>query len=90
MSDPAVLCEVADNIATITLNRPDNRNSMTPDVLAGFNESVEHALQGRMLELEAQIDAIEPMSSDGASPVMIGEEDGELAARIARIGGGTK
>lgn len=58
--------------------------------LAGFNESVEHALQGRMLELEAQIDAIEPMSSDGASPVMIGEEDGELAARIARIGGGTK
>jgi flagellar hook-basal body complex protein FliE len=58
--------------------------------LAGFNESVEHALQGRMLELEAQIDAIEPLSSDGASPVMIGEEDGELAARIARIGGGTK
>jgi hypothetical protein len=58
--------------------------------LAGFNESVEHALQGRMLELEAQIDAIEPMSSDGASPVMIGEEDGELAARIARLGSGTK
>lgn len=58
--------------------------------LAGFNESVEHALQGRMVELEAQIDAIEPMSSDGASPVMIADEDGELAARIARLGGGTK
>jgi soluble cytochrome b562 len=58
--------------------------------LAGFNESVEHALQGRMVELEAQIDAIEPMSSDGASPVMIADEDGELAARIARLGSGTK
>lgn len=57
--------------------------------LAGFNESVEHALQGRMLELEAQIDAIEPMTSDGATSVMIADEDAELAARIARLGGGT-
>ncbi|MHC4218610.1 MAG: hypothetical protein ACYSU7_09170 [Planctomycetota bacterium] len=58
--------------------------------LAGFNESVEQALQGRMLELEAQIDAIDPMSSDGMTPVMATDEDAELAARIARLGGSTK
>jgi enoyl-CoA hydratase/carnithine racemase len=40
MSEPAVLYEVADGIATLTLNRPDNRNSMTPDVLAALAEGV--------------------------------------------------
>ena len=40
MSEPAVLYEVADHVATITLYRPDNRNSMTPDLLAGLSESV--------------------------------------------------
>lgn len=36
MSDDAVLFEVRDHIAQITLNRPDNRNSMTDDVLEGL------------------------------------------------------
>lgn len=40
MSEAAVLYEVEDHIATITLNRPDNRNSMTPDVLEGLREAV--------------------------------------------------
>ena len=40
MSDDAVLYDVVDNIATITLNRPDNRNSMTPDILRGLGEAV--------------------------------------------------
>ncbi|MGE4652992.1 MAG: enoyl-CoA hydratase/isomerase family protein [Myxococcota bacterium] len=40
MSEPAVLYEVHDHVATLTLNRPDNRNSMTPDVLAGLAEAV--------------------------------------------------
>ena len=40
MSEPAVLYEVNDAVATITLNRPDNRNSMTPDVLEGLAEAV--------------------------------------------------
>lgn len=43
MSEPAVLYEVADHIATITLNRPENRNSMTPDVLDGIVESIQNA-----------------------------------------------
>jgi enoyl-CoA hydratase/carnithine racemase len=38
--EPAVLFEVSDGIATVTLNRPDNRNSMTPDVLAGLADAV--------------------------------------------------
>lgn len=40
MTEPAVLYEVDDGIATLTLNRPDNRNSMTPDLLAGLAEAV--------------------------------------------------
>jgi hypothetical protein len=56
--------------------------------LAGFNESVEQALEGRMLALEAEIDLIEPLPGelgavDGASV----EDDAELAARIARVAG---
>lgn len=40
MSEPAVLYEVKDQIAQITLNRPENRNSMTNDVLEGFADGV--------------------------------------------------
>ena len=35
MGEDAVLYEVKDYIATVTLNRPDNRNSMTEDILEG-------------------------------------------------------
>ncbi|MBS1106790.1 MAG: hypothetical protein H6Q91_2292, partial [Deltaproteobacteria bacterium] len=35
MDQTPVLYEVADAIATITLNRPENRNIMTPDVMSG-------------------------------------------------------
>lgn len=38
---PAVLTERDDHLVTITLNRPENRNSMTPDVLGGFIAAVE-------------------------------------------------
>ena len=40
MSDPAVLYDVSDFVATITLNRPDNRNSMTEDVLEGIVDAI--------------------------------------------------
>jgi enoyl-CoA hydratase len=43
MSDPAVLYEVKDYVATITLNRPENRNSMTEDVLEGLRAAVTQA-----------------------------------------------
>ena len=43
MAEPSVLYEVADYIATITLNRPDNRNSMTTDVLDGLVDAVARA-----------------------------------------------
>lgn len=36
----AVLYHREDTIGVITLNRPDNRNSMTPDLLDGFVETV--------------------------------------------------
>jgi enoyl-CoA hydratase/carnithine racemase len=47
MSDPAVLYASKDHIATITLNRPENRNSMTPDVLEGLSEAVASARADR-------------------------------------------
>ena len=40
MSEPAVLYEVSDRVGEITLNRPENRNSMTNDVLEGLREAV--------------------------------------------------
>ena len=39
-ADPAVLYEVSEHIAQITLNRPENRNSMTEDVLEGLAAAV--------------------------------------------------
>jgi len=36
MSDPAVRFTASDDIGVITLNRPDNRNSMTPELLDAF------------------------------------------------------
>jgi enoyl-CoA hydratase/carnithine racemase len=36
MSDPAVRFTVSDDIGVLTLNRPDNRNSMTPELLDAF------------------------------------------------------
>jgi len=49
MSEAPVLYDVADAIATITLNRPENRNSMTPDVMAAFRESIARAAGDRDL-----------------------------------------
>jgi len=43
VSEPAVLYESKDYIATITLNRPENRNSMTDDVLEGLRAAVARA-----------------------------------------------
>ena len=40
MSEPAVLYDAKDQIAEITLNRPENRNSMTDDVLEGLRAAV--------------------------------------------------
>ncbi len=45
MAEPAVLYEVRDRIARITLNRPENRNSMTNDVLEGLQKSVQRVRQ---------------------------------------------
>ena len=45
MSDQAVLYEVEDRVATVTLNRPENRNSMTPDVLSGLSDAMSRVQQ---------------------------------------------
>ena len=36
--EPAVIHEESDGVAVVTLNRPDNRNSMTPELLDRFAE----------------------------------------------------
>ncbi len=38
MTSDAVLLEVEDYIAQITLNRPENRNSITPELMASFSK----------------------------------------------------
>ncbi len=45
--DPAVTYESADAIGVITLRRPDNRNSMTPELLAAFADAVAAARADR-------------------------------------------
>lgn len=49
MGEAPVLLEVEDGVATITLNRPENRNSMTPDLMAAFREAVAAAAADRAL-----------------------------------------
>ena len=57
--------------------------------LSNFNQSVEQALQGRMIELEAQLDSLEPMQAEGGGGGMLmpAQEDSELTARIERLSG---
>ena len=47
--EPPVLYDVADAVATITLNRPENRNSMTPEVMQAFRDAVARAAHDRAL-----------------------------------------
>lgn len=49
MDQTPVLYDVAGAIATITLNRPENRNSMTPDVMSAFRAAVARAAADRAL-----------------------------------------
>lgn len=41
MSNAPVLVAISDGIASITFNRADNRNSMTPEILQGFSDAVD-------------------------------------------------
>ncbi|MGM0577281.1 MAG: enoyl-CoA hydratase/isomerase family protein [Myxococcota bacterium] len=43
MSSPAVTYEAKDAVGVITLNRPDNRNSMTAELLDAFHEATKEA-----------------------------------------------
>lgn len=43
MGERAVLYEAADRIGMITLNRPDHRNAMTPDLLDAFAVAIDEA-----------------------------------------------
>jgi enoyl-CoA hydratase/carnithine racemase len=49
MSEVPVLFEAEGGVATITLNRPENRNSMTREVLAAFRDCVARARGDREL-----------------------------------------
>lgn len=43
MGERAVLYEVADRVGMITLNRPDDRNAMTPELLDAFSDAIDEA-----------------------------------------------
>lgn len=51
MSDAPVLYDSQDGIAVITINRPDNRNSMTPEVMGAFREAVARAAADPLLRV---------------------------------------
>lgn len=50
MESAAVLFSVSEGVAEITLNRPDNRNSMTADLIAGFGDAL-----AQLKEIEADV-----------------------------------
>ncbi len=49
MSERAVLYEAGDRIGLITLNRPDQRNAMTPELLDSFSEAIDEAIADRTI-----------------------------------------
>ncbi|HEV8146547.1 MAG TPA: enoyl-CoA hydratase-related protein [Bryobacteraceae bacterium] len=38
-----ILCNVADGIAQITLNRPEKRNALSPELIAALREAIDHS-----------------------------------------------
>ena len=44
MGERAVLYEAADQVGLVTLNRPDERNAMTPELLDAFSTAMDEAL----------------------------------------------
>ncbi|HEX6394376.1 MAG TPA: enoyl-CoA hydratase-related protein [Acidimicrobiales bacterium] len=51
MSNDAVLYDIADRVATLTLNQPDNRNALTPALLDGLGASLESADADRFVRV---------------------------------------
>ena len=49
MSNEPILFETTKNIAQITLNRPDNRNSMDDEIMPAFSEAVSRAKEDKDL-----------------------------------------
>ena len=53
--------------------------------LATFNDALEQSLQSSMFELEAQVDALQPVADGDGSGVVSAEIDHELNSRLQRI-----
>ncbi|MFH1125408.1 MAG: enoyl-CoA hydratase/isomerase family protein [Pseudomonadota bacterium] len=49
MSDAPIVFEIRGNIAQITLNRPDNRNSMNEETMPAFRDAISQAKKNRDL-----------------------------------------
>jgi hypothetical protein len=96
--------EGASNLLSVVRGAGDDMGGMSDFVesmnqlqtrLGAFNESVQQALEGRMIDLSAQIDALDPVSGApgtagspggaGSSPLMSSEIDAELSERIQRV-----
>lgn len=52
MADSAVLLDIRDNVAWVTLNRPDALNAMSPDLLTGIEAAVDN------IEADANVRAV--------------------------------
>jgi enoyl-CoA hydratase len=59
MSEPVLLVETADRVATVTLNRPEARNALSAELIG--------ALRAAMIELEAD-DGVDVVVLTGADP----------------------
>jgi enoyl-CoA hydratase/carnithine racemase len=78
MSNPIVLWELKDGIGTITLNRPEKRNAIHGDMLAGINQ----AFSELSLNLEARVILLQ-----GAGPAFSAGIDFNFLGTLAKDDG---
>jgi enoyl-CoA hydratase len=67
MTDEKVLYEVADGVATITLNEPSTRNALSAEVLGGLIESFQRARDEEAVRVVVLASSHETVFSSGAN-----------------------
>lgn len=67
MPSGSVLYEVADGVATVTLNEPDTRNALSADILGGLTSSLQRALEDEGVRCVVLASSHERVFSSGAN-----------------------
>ena len=91
MGERAVLYEAADRIGLITLNRPEQRNAMTPELLDAYSEAIGEAkadagIRCLVVTGKGRCFSAGAMSTSFPGSLMAMNLMGGMSARVARPG----